>query len=352
MKRGFLIHRNMILMAVFMALLFTAYGCESGDPPATGGSACSAPLKPGDDLKCAEGNRTYYLYAPENFDPSQPTTLVVDAHGAIENATEHAGLDSEFCAQGMCWPGKGSGWRLEADMPGGGFIVLTPQGNNNMWRPADESFILAAVAHVKTIANIDKVYISGISNGAALTYWVGCPNTDIFSGMAPVAGGANCTEIDNPIPVITFDAEPDFAYQGAVNATQKMVELNNCKSGPEVYLTVDSNYDEPICRDDQNSIDPKLVPCSSITPAIEPTVCKKWSNCDGGVEVVFCDVSPGTTHPDRPDSDAHILYQNNSHLNLPSLAWRFFNSQSDGGNGEEPTTPGCGDSQPNVPGCR
>jgi hypothetical protein len=41
------------------------------------------------------------------------------------------------------------------------------------------------------------------------------------------------------------------------------------------------------------------------------------------MEVVFCDVSPGTTHPDRPDSDAHILYQNNSHLNLPSFAWRF-----------------------------
>lgn len=330
----------MVLIVFLLTLLLGTYGCDNTSPPA---GSCNSPMKPGDDLKCSEGNRTYYLYAPQNYDPGKPTALVVDAHGAMETAEEHAGLDTEFCAQGMCWPGKGSGWRLEADMPTGGFIVLTPQGRNNVWAQRDEEFILAAVAHAKTIANIDKVFISGISNGGALTYWVGCPNTDIFSGMSPVSGGANCAAIDNPIPVITFDAEPDFAYQTAVNASNKMVTLNNCKSGPVPYLTIDSNYDEPICRDDAFSTDPKLVPCSSIKPAIKPTICKKWTNCDGGVEVVFCDVAPANNHPDRPDSDAHILYGNASSLNLPSLAWRFFNykSSSTAGDDQTPVTPGC-----------
>lgn len=297
---------------------------------------CGGTLQPGDDRKCTVDSRTYYVYAPANYNPSQPTALVVDAHGAMETAEEHAGRDTEFCANGMCWPGKGSGWRLEADMPGAGFIVITPQGTNNMWRQSDEDFILNAVEQVKGIANIDpaKVYITGISNGAAMTYWAGCPNTDVFSGMSPVAGGANCSSIGKAVPVITFDAQPDFAYESSVSASDTMVELNNCRSGPEVWLTVDKNYTEPVCRNDPYTTNPKLVPCSSISPAIQPTVCKRWTNCDRGVEVVFCDVAPGTSHgAANAASDAHILYGNNSYLNLPSLAWRFFKSNPDGGSG-------------------
>jgi poly(3-hydroxybutyrate) depolymerase len=296
---------------------------------------CDQTLQPGDDRQCSVGSDTYYVYAPMNYKPSQPTALIVDAHGAMESAEEHAGIDTEFCANGMCWPGKGSGWRLEADMPGGGFIVITPQGSNNTWSESDEEFILDAVAHVKTIANIDpsKVYITGISNGAALTYWAGCPNTNVFSGMSPVSGGADCRSIGKAIPVITFDAKPDFAYETAVSASDTMVDLNNCRSGPTTWLTIDKNYTEPVCRNDPYSTNPQLVPCSSISPAIEPTVCKRWTNCDRGVEVVFCDVAPGNSHGTGNEaSDAHILYGNDSHLNLPSLAWRFFKSMPDGGN--------------------
>jgi len=336
-KNGFRMGFGIALLAILVAL-FAAYACVP-DP----GDECDETLQPGDDRQCSVGSDTYYVYAPANYDPNTPTALIVDAHGAMETAEEHAGIDTEFCATGMCWPGKGSGWRLEADMPGGGFIVITPQGSNNTWSSSDEDFILEAVSHVKTIANIDpdKVYISGISNGAALTYWVGCPNTDVFAGMAPVSGGADCDRIDRAIPVITFDAEPDFAYDTAVSASDTMVDLNNCSSGPTTWLTVDSTYNEPVCRNDPFSTNPTLVPCSSITPAIEPTVCKRWYDCDRNVEVVFCDVAPSNLHGDgNEDSDAHILYGNNSHLNLPSLAWRFFqsieiddsNSSSSGGN--------------------
>jgi hypothetical protein len=43
--------------------------------------------------------------------------------------------------------------------------------------------------------------------------------------------------------------------------------------------------------------------------------------------VVFCDVAPGSIHADRNNpsiNDAHIIYGNASHLNTPSIAWRFF----------------------------
>ncbi len=323
---------SLIVVLFAAAALLVAYACV----PDTG-SSCNTTLKPGDDLKCTLNGRTFYLYAPKTYNASKPAALIVDAHGAAESASAHAGLGDEYCTPGtpsLCYPAYGSGWRKEAEMPGAGFIVITPQGNNNAWTQSDESFILNTVAQVKRIANIDanKVYISGISNGGLLSYWVGCPNTNVFSGLAPISGGAKCSSVGKAIPVITFDAQPDFAYQTSVNASDAMVSLDKCKSGPTTWLTVDKNYTEAVCYDDPYSNSPKLVPCSSISPAIQPTVCKRWYNCDRGVEVVFCDVAPGTSHGAGNEAvDAHVLYYNNSHLSLPSLAWRFFKSMPDGG---------------------
>ncbi len=330
--------KNVLLHVVLGASLIALVGCETPE------NNCNNPLAAGQDLKCSEGNRSYYLYASKNYDPATPTALIVDAHGAQSTAEQEAGLASDYCAGEICLGGGGSGWRLEADMPGNNFVVLTPQGRNNAWTPSDRNFILAAVENAKKIANIDKVFMSGISNGGLLSYWTGCPNTDIFSGLAPIVGGAVCDEIADPMPVISFDAEPDFAYITTQRASDKMVELNNCKTGPVPYLTIDSTYDEPVCRDDIYGEDPKLVPCSSITPAIKPTVCKKWTDCDGGVEVVFCDVDPANNYgPDNAVLEAHVLVANDSHLNMPSVAWRFFKEQYDmaGNDDDEPETPGC-----------
>jgi len=309
----------------FLALgaLIALYGCVTPS-----GTDCDSPIQAGQDLKCREGNRSYYLYASKNYDASQPTALIVDAHGAQSNAEQEAGLVDDYCAGDICLGGGGSGWRLEADMPGNNFVVLTPQGEQERWLPSDRNFIMDAVAHAKTIANVDKVFMSGVSNGGLLSYWTGCPNAGEFDGLAPIVGGSSCSSISEPMPVISFDAQPDFAYITTQSASDKMVDLNNCRTGPVPYLTIDRNYDEPVCRDDAFGPDPKLVPCSSISPAIEPTICKKWTNCDGGVEVVFCDVAPNHKPGEAATAlEAHILVANSTHLNLPSIAWRFFKEQ-------------------------
>jgi poly(3-hydroxybutyrate) depolymerase len=58
---------------------------------------------------------------------------------------------------------------------------------------------------------------------------------------------------------------------------------------------------------------------------IKPTTCKIWDDCDGGVKVAFCEVSPNTEHgASNASTDAHILYENDTLLNTPSVAWRFF----------------------------
>jgi poly(3-hydroxybutyrate) depolymerase len=307
---------------------------------------CAQPLAPGDDRKCsmtvALNSRSYYLYAPKGYNPCKPTALIIDCHGAMETAEAQAGIDTLHIAQtsngALEYPGIGSGWRLEADTPEGGFIVVTPQGIDNVWTSlnSDPQFFLDIVAATKKIANIasDKVYMTGISNGSLISYETACANTDVFSGIAAFSAGQNCSQLGKPIPVISFDAAPDFAYSTTVSASDNMVQLNQCKGAVQPkWLTIDSTTTDNVCRNDPFDTHPTLVPCNTIaktsitTSGIEPTVCKRWDDCNGGVAVVFCDVAPSTLHGSANAAvDAHILYGNATSLNMPSVAWRFFKS--------------------------
>jgi poly(3-hydroxybutyrate) depolymerase len=297
------------------------------DKTVTPSTDCTAMLAPGDERTCMIGSREYIVYAGKSLNLCQPTALVIDGHGATETAKQQAGED-EFCASGgICWHGLGSGWKAEADQPGGGFIAVFPQGLNNMWAQSDADFMVQIVDEVKKVADIDpnKVYISGISNGGALTYWTGCPHADIFHGMAPNAGASNCTSVKQPIPVIAFDDMPDFAYQGSVDAIDNMVMLEHCKGGPKQWAKIDSMYKEAVCRSAKEDVNAKLIPCTDVTGAMEPTTCQVWDECDGDVQVVFCEVAANTEHGAGNESlDGHIIYENNSLLNTPSVAWRFF----------------------------
>lgn len=313
--------------------------CDQIPPPS---EDCSAPLAPGDQRKCtitvAGVERYYYLYAPKNYNPCEPTSLVIDCHGAMEPAEIQAGIEHDHMAGSLDYPGIGSGWQLESETEGGGFITATPAGINEIWTTAnsDPEFFIQILEDTKATANIDpaKVYMTGISNGSIISFATVCAHSDLFSGIAAFSAGQSCSSIGRPVPVISFDAEPDFAYTTTVNATNAMVTLNGCSSTPdEDWLVIDSTTTDTVCRDEPYSIDPTLVPCNTITETsltqdgIEPTVCKRWDGCDDDVAVVFCDVAPSTRHGAANASvDAHILYSNASSLNMPSVAWRFFKS--------------------------
>jgi len=56
--------------------------------------------------------------------------------------------------------------------------------------------------------------------------------------------------------------------------------------------------------------------CQASAPASK---CVSWTQCDDGVEVVFCTVVAST----QP-LGGHILYNNDTSLDLSEVAWRFF----------------------------
>jgi poly(3-hydroxybutyrate) depolymerase len=296
---------------------------------------CNAPIAPGDMKDCMLGQREYLIYAPKNFDSCNPVPLVIDAHGATETAPQQLYGMPPFCAgAGTCWNGPGSGWRLEAEEPEGGFLLVTPQGISNRWsQGTDPDFMMQLVTQVETVANIDpkKIYITGISNGAALSYWTACAHPDVFTGLSPNSGGtlgaSVCSTLSKPLSDIQFDDKPDFAFNDSQSSVTALAMADHCKEGPKDWKTIDSTTTDKLCLLNPDDNATKLVPCNSIMPAVEPTTCQIWDQCDGNVQVVFCQVAAGTMHgASNAAVDGHIIYENNTNLNTASVAWRFLRS--------------------------
>jgi poly(3-hydroxybutyrate) depolymerase len=295
---------------------------------------CSAPLAPGDSKTCMLGSRQYLLYAPKNLNVCEPTALVIDAHGATQTAPSQLLGKPAFCTGTTCWNGPGSGWRLEAETPGGGFVLVTPASatSANMWdTTSDPMFMVQIVSAIEKIAMIDpkRVYMTGISNGAELSYATGCMNPSIFAGISPNSGGTLsgtfCNTLSKPIADIQFDDMPDFAFNDSQSSVTNLAKVDNCKSGPTAWKTFDSTTTDPVCLANPDDNATTLVPCNSIMPAVKPTTCQLWDQCDGGVRVVFCTVAAGTLHgASNAAIDGHIIYENSTNLNTPSVAWRFF----------------------------
>src|SRR5262249_15280595 len=95
----------------------------------------AAPLAPRGSQTCMPRARQGLLSAPKNLNVCEPTALVIDAHGATQSAPSQLLGKPAFCTGSTCWNGPGSGWRLEAEAPGGGFVLVTPASatSGNTW---------------------------------------------------------------------------------------------------------------------------------------------------------------------------------------------------------------------------
>ena len=238
---------------------------------------CTAPVAPGDYKTCTLGSRQYLLYAPKNLNVCEPTALVIDAHGATQSSPSQLLGKPAFCTGTTCWNGPGSGWRLEAEAPGGGFVLITPVSatSANTWdTTSDPAFMAQIVTAIEQVAMIDpkRVYMTGISNGAELSYATGCAHPDIFSGISPnsggTLGGTECNTLSKPLSDIQFDDMPDFAFSDSQSSVTNLAKVDNCKSGPTAWKTFDSTTTDPVCLANPDDNATTLVPCNSITPAV------------------------------------------------------------------------------------
>jgi polyhydroxybutyrate depolymerase len=230
-------------------------------------------MKAGDALRSL---RSYWLHVPPNYDESEPVSLVIVLHGAIRFIYYDNPLTLIYNWFTSCSLERYTKMSEKADEEG--FIVVYPNGKllyddyeglvfewDVNWMPDswirgrkyidDVGFFRELIDEIENNYNIDsnRIYISGISYGADMTYFLGSELSDVVAAISPVAGGTvggkwedeeEYTYIpvpDNPVSVIVFHATDDyydggsfegFEWLGCIDSLLFWVEHNNCETEP------------------------------------------------------------------------------------------------------------------------
>jgi polyhydroxybutyrate depolymerase len=107
-------------------------------------------------------------------------------------------------------------------------------------------FVRALIAEVQSNYNIDpkRIYATGMSNGAIMSYRLACEASDIFAAVAPVAGTQNyprCNPVQ-PVSVIHFHGTDDghVGYDGGAGPDSLVdVPFTSVKDSIDFWLNVD-----------------------------------------------------------------------------------------------------------------
>lgn len=136
----------------------------------------------------AAGSRNYALWVPSSYDKRKPTALVMLLHGCMQTPQDVAAI---------------SGMNSVADK--NNFLVVYPEQTKEAnplrcwnWfdtkhqeRDSGEPALLAAIVQqVGSTHNLDaqRVYVAGISAGAAMAVVMGVTYPDLFSSIGVMAG--------------------------------------------------------------------------------------------------------------------------------------------------------------------
>ncbi len=147
-------------------------------------------------------SRWYYQDVPSAHDGTTPVPLVLDFHGYSEGADVHLQM-SQLTKLGATE----------------GFVTLTPMGTGPVprWDAAlgskDVTFTGEMLDAVEENLCIDtnRVFVTGLSNGAFMTSAIACALGDRVAAVAPVAGVrdiADCAP-ERPVPVVAFHGTAD-----------------------------------------------------------------------------------------------------------------------------------------------
>jgi polyhydroxybutyrate depolymerase len=198
--------------------------------------------------------RSYLLHLPTSRGPGRPIPLLLVFHGAGGEGAgiaSHAGLTGPAIARG--------------------YAVAYPDGVKRRWNDGRGAGAQDDVEFVRTLLDslghelpVDpkRIYATGISNGAGLTYRLACDLPGIFAAIAPVAGAPaaaieeRCTAT-LPVSVISFQGtrDPLMPYEGGNVASRRgqvlsaqrsaalFAEVNGCAPPPAVTAVPDTVKD-------------------------------------------------------------------------------------------------------------
>ncbi len=222
-------------------------------------------LSPGDSsrtLKVDGSERSYLVHVHPQYVKDTPTPVVLAFHGGGANARNMVAF---------------SGLNQKADQSG--FIVVYPDGSGRLERMLtfnagnccgqaaarnvdDVAFVRHILDDLEGIANVDRnrVFATGMSNGAMMAYRLASEMSDRIAAIAPVSGpmGTKDCRPGRAVSVMHFHGEADeFApfsggkgrgpsgteFYSVDHSISAWVNANGCNKSPRVIQLPDREKD-------------------------------------------------------------------------------------------------------------
>jgi polyhydroxybutyrate depolymerase len=187
--------------------------------------------------------RSYLIHIPPGLDSVNSVPLVFVFHGFSGDSADIQML---------------TGFDEAAD--NSGFLVVYPLGIGGSWNAirccgnaasqnVDEpAFIREILSDIGSIASVDtkRIYATGFSNGAMLSYRLACEMSDVFAAVGPVAGAliSSPCEPQEPVSLIHVHAlnDTDVPYgegfapdlPSAEDSIITWAQMNDCTGSAQV----------------------------------------------------------------------------------------------------------------------
>jgi polyhydroxybutyrate depolymerase len=259
------VFRSMLLGGLFAVGLAGCAPAATTRPSPTVAPTIEPMLPLGDterNLTVDATERSYLLHIPPNVPADQSLPIVLVFHG-------YSGTGGSMLVT--------TGFNNLADTFG--FLVVYPNGlgpaGAASWNAGgccgyakdnhidEAAFVRGILADLGTLASIDpkRIYATGFSNGAMLSYLLGCEMSDTLAAVAPVAGVLMNNPCSPPQPVsvlhihgmadlsVPFSGNTTPAAPGIFESVQQsiatFVGLDGCPADPAVEqngLTTHTTY--------------------------------------------------------------------------------------------------------------
>ena len=215
--------------------------------------------------------RTYLVVRPAGVDSAHAIPLVIALHGYTLNAT---------------WMESNTGFDEEAAREG--FVVVYPQGIKNSWNAGtccghnagdDVGFIRNLIDRLVAGGEVDprRVFVTGMSNGAAMAQRVACELADRVTAVASVSGSLlveSCVP-SRPVSVLEIHGTEDSVIPFRGGFTSGLGAFPSTMSVMETWERVDG------CAD------PAVVTRSGSTTT------SSWGACHSGAVVMLAAIAGG-----------------------------------------------------------
>jgi polyhydroxybutyrate depolymerase len=275
-----------------------------------------------------ERERAFIVYVPASAQLSRSVPLHISFHGSNSNARiqlEFTALNNSADQHGfiVVYP-YGSGVRERLLFWNGGFCC----GDAHSMESDDVGFVRAMLDELYRLLPIDaeRIYASGMSNGAMMAYRVANEMSDVFAAIAPVAGpmALHVEEVQpkRGMPVIHFHGDNDefTPFTGGTGPRSVTnVEHHSIPVTIEAWATVNQ------CSAMKNGVATPSI--SELRPVVDDGTIVELHDYgigrDGAEVLLYFIRGGGHTWPSRPPRP-YYLGKSTQNLDANEVMWEFF----------------------------